>query len=350
MSESLLQAGLEQALSKIGSDRQIAVAVSGGPDSSALAVCADAWARQHDRPLWLFHVNHGLQEQADQWVSKVQALGQLLHRPCVTRRVVVDLSSGHGVEGAARLARYRALVSMAAEHRVGVVLLAHHRQDQAETVLMRLLRGSGVTGLSAMEPVTKRGGLFWVRPWLDVSRETILDYLAVFSERTGWLAVQDPTNQAGDLARAVLRARVIPAIESRWPAWDQALARHAKQASEADRLLFRYGRQMLAQISLESPPGEPQTLSLARWRELNPDEQALAVRVWLRLAGMQMPTERRLRELLRQLRDVHALGHDRQLKWEQVDCEILCVRGQLHLRAKIPGFEESSRDGSESFQ
>ena len=338
MSDSLLRLGLEQALAQIPRESNIAVALSGGPDSSALAILADVWARQHHRTLHLFHVHHGLQQQADHWIDSVKRLATLLNRALDIRYVTVDLGAGHGVEGAARNARYAAIKSMAAEHDVQAVLLAHHQQDQAETVLLRLFRGAGVTGLAAMARVHQRDGLYWVRPWLDAPRAAILEVLSRFSDQTGWLPVQDPSNLDERLARGALRKSVIPAIERHWPAWRQTLARHAQQSAEADRLLMRFGQQLLLQITVQTQGAHP-VLSLAQWRELEQDEQVLVIRVWLRLAQVQMPTEKRLAELIKQLRQVHALGHDRGLKWEQRDCTISCVRGQLHLDAKIAGFE-----------
>lgn len=339
MSNSLLRSSLEQALRHIPARSSVAVALSGGPDSSALAIEACAWARNHARGLRLLHVHHGLQQQADAWTETVRQLASLLDLALDIRHVKVDLNSGHGLEGAARNARYAAIESMAHENHVGVILLAHHQQDQAETVLMRLLRGAGVTGLAGMAQTTERSGLYWVRPWLDVPRQDILDSLVAFSVQTGWLPVDDPSNFDDNLARGTLRSKVIPAIRTHWPSWHQTLTRHAEQAAQADRLLVRYGKQLLAQITTDSAADWP-VLSLAQWRELQSDEQVLVIRVWLRLAGVQMPTDRRLADLLRQLRQVHALGHDRDLQWQQRDCRISCIRGQLHLYVKIAGFED----------
>jgi tRNA(Ile)-lysidine synthase len=344
--DSLLYASLEQALGQLPGDLNLAVALSGGPDSSALAICADGFARRHNRSIYFLHVHHGLHADADAWTTKVRALAEGLDRALDVRHVTVDLAGGLGVEGAARLARYQAIESMAAERNVGAVLLAHHQQDQAETVLMRLLRGSGVSGMAAMAPITRRSGLYWVRPWLDMSRKDLLDCVSDYTERTGWLPVDDPSNLDGSLARGTLRAKVIPAVQSHWPAWQQALARHAQQAAQVDRLLLRFGDRLLSELAIDTASGTWPVLSLVQWRALDPDEQVLALRVWLGQAGFQMPTDKRLVELVRQLRDVHALGHDRDLKWEQQDCMVCCIRGQLHLHAKISGFEGEAGDGA----
>lgn len=338
MSASALQEGIHQVLGGLEAQAGIAIALSGGPDSSALAVCVDHWCRQFNTPLFLFHIHHGLQAQADIWQAQVQALAQLLGRPLAVQRVQVDLTSGLGLEGAARQARYQALSEMAGQHDVQAILLAHHQQDQAETVLMRLLRGSGVAGLAGMAPIARRDRVVWLRPWLDVGRDEILKYLEQFTKRTGWSPVDDPSNLDAGFARGVLRTRVIPTIEQHWPGWRQSLARHAKQAAQADRLLTAYGELLLEQVVVDgSGPAmaEPAGLSLAKWRELNEDVQVLVLRVWFKGAGVHMPTDKRLAELVRQLREVHALGHDRSLKWQQSDCVVSCIRGLMFLQAKM---------------
>jgi tRNA(Ile)-lysidine synthase len=336
----VLETALARTLEALPSNLSLAVGLSGGPDSSAMAICLDR-GLPPDR-LLLFHVHHGLSEQADTWQAKAQALADLLKRPLYVRRVDVDLDAGLGLEGAARQARRAALKDLASEHQVDAMLLAHHQQDQAETVLMRLLRGSGVQGLAAMRAITHEAGLTWVRPWLDVSRHQILDYLRAFSERTGWTPVDDPSNHDATLARGTLRSQVLPAIETHWPAWQGSLSRHAKQAAQASRLLERYGQRLVHELRCDvtpTDPGQPTlvapVLSLQKWRALDPDEQVLALRVWMSDANATMPTEKRVNELVRQLNQVHALGHDRQLKWQQQDAEVLCIRGQLHLRVKL---------------
>ena len=337
-----LDTTLARFFESLHTNQPIAVALSGGPDSSALAMCMDSWCRQHDHDLYLFHVHHGLSDSADTWQAQAQLLAEHLNRPMVVRRVDVDLHAGLGLEGAARQARRDAIREMALAHEVQTVVLGHHQQDQAETVLMRLLRGAGVQGLAAMADSRCEHGLNWVRPWLDVPRQHIIDYLAAFTSRTGWLPVDDPSNADDSLARGTLRRRVIPAIESHWPAWRMTLARHAKQSAQAARLLQRYGHRLLHDIEMPDVDGmqvvsscSSPCLSLAKWRELSPDEQVLVIRTWLSQAGVQMPTDKRLNELVRQLNGVHALGHDRALTWKQRDCEVRCIRGQLHLQATL---------------
>ena len=130
-----LSALLKTALSTLVPQAPIAVALSGGADSVALALVAVEYCAGNPRPLYFFHVHHGLMSQADGWIAHLQKFSQELNIPLHVRHVQVDLAAGLGVEGAARDARYLALAQLCYEQEVAALLLAHHRQDQAETVL-----------------------------------------------------------------------------------------------------------------------------------------------------------------------------------------------------------------------
>ncbi|HYG43999.1 MAG TPA: tRNA lysidine(34) synthetase TilS, partial [Bordetella sp.] len=153
---------------------RLAVAVSGGADSAMLAAHAAPVARKLGRDLLIFHVHHGLLADADNWAEHVLALGRILQVPVHTARVQVPAASGLGIEAAAREARYAALAELARQQAVSHILLAHHQRDQAETVLLRLLRGTGLEGMAAMAPSVPRDGLLYLRPWLDQDRAEIL--------------------------------------------------------------------------------------------------------------------------------------------------------------------------------
>ena len=313
-----------------------AVGLSGGPDSAALAICCAKLAQQNQLELHLFHVHHGLHPQADQWLASAADLAQRLGLDLTTQKVVVDLSAGLGLEAAARQARYAALLEMSHAHGVNALLLAHHMQDQAETVLLRLLRGAGVMGLGAMRSVTPQGNVLWLRPWLDVEHEEILAVVNAFSASTGWQPVDDPSNRDEALGRGALRERVIPALKGRWPAWHRTLSRHAQQAAEAEQLLSEFGQQLLQTVVAPALPKEKScVIDLLSWRGLSQAQQALVLRTWLAQAAVPMPTQARLGDLMRQLRQLHALGHDRALQWQHGASVIYCVRGRIELHAKI---------------
>lgn len=333
-----IQICLMQAQGAGPSVEAVAVGLSGGPDSCALAICSQVASRRLGLKLHLFHVHHGLHEQADAWMQATRELAELLALPLTTRRVLVDQHSGKGIEAAARRSRHAALSEMAKSHGVGCLLLAHHAQDQAETVLMRLLRGAGVTGLAAMKPVSSQHGVQVLRPWLETDRARLGLLVNEFSAHTGWQPVDDPSNRDVLLARGALRETVLPAIASRWPAWWRTLSRHAQQAAEVDELLGQFGEHLLSEVlSGDSSAEQTPTIDLSRWRGLTASQQALVLRVWFAQHGAPMPTDASLQELMRQLRGLHALGHDRAMRWRHGECVVTCVRGQVQLHVKLGG-------------
>lgn len=305
---------------------RIAVALSGGADSAMLAVHAAPVARELGIDLVLFHVHHGLQAAADDWTQHVQALAGLLALPLSVARVDVAQAAGKGIEAAARDARYAALAQLAREQDVTHVLLAHHRNDQAETVLLRLLRGTGLTGMAAMAPVSRRDGLVYLRPWLDIGRDTILQAADAVAAASGWRPVQDPTNADPHYTRAALRELLAPVLDARWPGWRGIVARHARHMGEAAQILDEVAREDLAALD---PSADGASFSLQAWRGLSEARQAHVLRYWLQQNGARMPTDARMRDLLRQLRGLHSLGHDRQLRVEQAGHVIRCHRGRV---------------------
>jgi len=307
---------------------RVAVAASGGADSAMLALAAAHALRERAGELLLFHVHHGLQAMADHWAAQVVVLGGQLGAAVHVARVDVPAGTGKGIEAAARDARYHALGALAARHGAAHVLLAHHRDDQAETVLLRLLRGSGPHGMAAMAPVMARGGVQYLRPWLDLPRQAIRQAARAHAESTGWQAADDPTNADPRYTRAAVRTQLAPVLDARWPGWQAIVARHARQMAEAAQILDEVAA---ADLQGLDPDETGRSLSLAAWRQLSPPRQAQVLRHWLAVQGVPMPTEARLGELLRQLRQVHQLGHDRALCLRHAGHLVRCVRGRICL-------------------
>ncbi|WP_312027923.1 tRNA lysidine(34) synthetase TilS [Achromobacter denitrificans] len=305
---------------------RVAVAVSGGADSAMLAVHAAAVARELGIGIALFHIHHGLQGSADEWGRQVRVLAERLALPVSEARVDVALAAGKGIEAAARDARYAALARLAGEHGIRHVLLAHHRNDQAETVLLRLLRGTGLVGMAAMKPVSARDGVVYLRPWLELGREAILRAADDVEAACGWRPVQDPTNADPRYTRAALRELLAPALDARWPGWRAIVARHARHMAQAAEILDEVAREDFAALD-PSPDGA--SFSLKAWRGLSEARQAHVLRHWLERNGARMPTDARMQDLLRQLRGLHSLGHDRQLRVEQAGHVIRCHRGRV---------------------
>ncbi|MDN5842841.1 MAG: tRNA lysidine(34) synthetase TilS [Alcaligenaceae bacterium] len=308
-----------------------AVALSGGPDSAMLAVHAARLAASSGRVMHCFHIHHGLQHVADDWQTHAHRLASRLGVSCHSLRVDVDLGRGDGVESAARSARYRGLARLAAQTGVRQICLAHHQDDQAETVLLRLLRGAGPQGLSAMAPESVRDGVQYLRPWLDVPRARIVAAAAAFAQRAAWAPVEDPTNHDPKYTRSALRTQLAPVLDERWQGWQGVLARHARQSRELMELVEGLALEDWQRIE---PAPDGLSFSLAAWRTLAPARQAMVLRHWLDRHGLHAPTDARLAELMRQLRGLHALGHDRGMKLKHGDAWITCVRGRVILILK----------------
>lgn len=223
---SRLTTDLERAGVRPG-DR-VGVACSGGADSTALLVLL-AEARVHD--LHVLHVHHGLRRDADEDAEAVAELASSLDLPWTVLRVDVRRAPRTSLEAEARDARYAALERAAEELGLSWIATAHTRDDQAETVLLRILRGTGVGGLAGIAPV--RGRL--VRPFLRVGRDELRALLA--DREVGWR--EDPTNADLSRDRNWVRRVVLPLLAERREGVDATLARLARLARSDDALLAR---------------------------------------------------------------------------------------------------------------
>lgn len=252
------------------------VALSGGLDSSVLLHLLATLRARHDLPvLRAIHVHHGLQPAADAWPEHCRQLCDGLGMELLVRHVQVAQAAS--VEQAARNARYDAF---AGALRPGEVLLTgQHRDDQAETLLLRLMRGAGLRGLSAMPSQRSLGAGMLVRPLLDISRGELLAHAR--EHDVPW--IEDPSNEDTRFARNYLRHQVLPALLSRWPQASRSLARAASHLGEARELLDELAQQDLA-AALEpcrhSWLALP-SLSLSRLAELSPARQRNALQFWL---------------------------------------------------------------------
>ncbi|MGB6008621.1 tRNA lysidine(34) synthetase TilS [Castellaniella sp.] len=323
-----LLAAVRGALTDAPAGAAIGVALSAGADSAMLALHAAVAAADAGRPLHCFHIHHGLQGAADRWQAQAHRLAGLLGASCHSRRVQVDARQGLGMEAAARSARYAALAALADRAGVGHVLLAHHQDDQAETVLLRLLRGSGPLGLAAMAAVARHNGVTYHRPWLEQPRSLILQAAQRFEALSAWRPVQDPSNQDPQYKRAAVRLDLAPVLDAHWPAWRRTLSRHARQARELAQRAQDAAREDWLRLDLRDGGA---SFSLSAWRLLPQAHQAPVLRFWLQERGLRMPTEARLDAWLKQLREVHALGHDRQVRLRHENHWILVQKGRVRL-------------------
>jgi tRNA(Ile)-lysidine synthase len=262
----------------------VCVAFSGGVDSTALlgALAPGPRSRLQLRAL---HVNHGLHPGAGVWSAHCHKIARHLGVPLKVIGVHVPRTRGTSLEAQARDARYAALACEV--HADEILLTAHHADDQLETVFLQLLRGAGVAGIAAMPELTRFAAGWLARPLLARSRDELAAW--VDKRRLAW--IEDATNADERLDRNYLRRQVLPRIRSRWPACAQTVARSARHAAQAQRILEDVGRADLNKAA------DGAALSVTALRALAPERRANALRVWIADAGWPVPDARRLEEL-----------------------------------------------------
>ena len=294
------------------------VAYSGGVDSTVLLHAMRAFAARRGHGLRAVHVNHALQPAAADFERHCVRVCREWGVPLERMHREQEPVPGPGPEAQARGIRYRALRRHAQAGTA--VLLAHHRDDQAETLLLQLLRGAGVAGTAAMPLCRDWGAGKLVRPLLDVPRREIEEYA-----RAHRLAfVQDPSNLDLEVGRNFLRREVLPLLKRRWPSAPATLARSARHHAHAARLLHERADEDL---------GGADTIPVEFLASLSEDRQVNLVRFWIARRGFAVPGERRLG---RWLRTVHAAGADRVPEEILEDYRMYRWRGRLHLVARHP--------------
>ncbi len=285
------------ALSDVPPDARIAIAYSGGLDSSVLL---DAAVRIAGAPRCIaLHVHHGLSPNADAWAAHAEASAAALGVGFDAMRVDVPRASGAGIEASARESRYRALDAMCERHGAAVLWLAQHADDQAETVLLQLLRGAGIAGLAAMAPRYRPAGapVERVRPLLRLLRAQLERYAAV--RGLDW--IDDESNADTRFARNALRIDVLPALAAHFPGFRDALGRAAQHAAAAQRLLDD-----LAALDFDVAARDAgRALSREALVALDDERGANLLRFWMRSLGLPGASAARLANMMRQLRDAH---------------------------------------------
>lgn len=255
----------------------VAVATSGGRDSTALLHATARAAQPLGLQVVALHVHHGLVPQADGWVKHLRRQTRrwaVAGLPVALRVSYLNGQPGAGdsVEAWARKARYEALGRMAREAGASVVLLAHHEQDQAETFLLQALRMGSPAGLSAMPASAVRNGLTWLRPWLSQPRSVIEAYVRRYRLRF----VDDESNAELRFARNRLRLQVMPHLQAAFPTAIQQLAAAARRQQEASACL-----QELAEQDAQTCVSSEGRVVLRAWLALSAARRSHLLRRWL---------------------------------------------------------------------
>jgi len=280
------------------------VGFSGGADSTALLVALNELHSEFDINFQAVHFNHGLQVDAMSWQRHCQAFCQQRNIALHVAVLNIHSSLGPGPEGRARQQRYAA-----AEQLLGpgdVLLTAHHADDNAETLLINLMRGCGMDGIAGIPHIRALGDGRVARPFLGLQRSDLEAFLRTRDIK--WL--EDPSNLNQEFDRNFIRNGLLPILAQRWPGAVKSLnqvSSHARELTEIITKLLEahYGHLILDGFTLALPP-------LLR---LEPELQGLLLRQWLRDQDIITPPRRRLSEFLRQLNLTSSPGEHAELRW-----------------------------------
>ncbi len=307
---------------------RIAVAYSGGLDSSVLLRLAAHYGRDAGIDLYAFHVHHGLSPNAGQWLAHCRREAEALGVYFDAREVEVQDIADHGTEQAARLARYEALAEMCTQHQVALLLTAHHQDDQAETVLLQLFRGAGLRGLGGMAALHENHellgeGITVLRPMLDSSRADLEHYAR--DHALGH--VDDESNADTRYRRNAIRQRIAPAIEEHFPGFATTVSRSARHLQSAQRLLDELAVMDLANCE------QGGALVIDRLRMLSAERIDNLLRYWLLAQGADdLPSEAQLAQLRAQVLDAKPDVHP------MVEISGLTVLRESGLVIVVPSF------------
>jgi tRNA(Ile)-lysidine synthase len=273
---------------------RLIVGYSGGIDSHVLLhLLATNRAFWPERELEAIYIDHNLQTDNTAWEEHCARVCFELDIPFRALHVDARPRYGEGQEAAARCARYAAFAT--ALDPKSALLTAHHCDDQAETVLLQLLRGAGPHGLAAMPESIRLGQGQLLRPLLGFSRTELLTY--ALSKKLHW--IEDESNTDIRFSRNYLRHDIIPLIEKRWPAFNRSLSRSARLCAEAASLLDKKAAVDLAQMQFDTDYKD--ALCISKLCRLSEPSQRNLIRYWLRQLGLPIPSSQQLRYLIRNI-------------------------------------------------
>jgi tRNA(Ile)-lysidine synthase len=306
-------------------DGTLCVALSGGPDSTALLHALAQLPQARARGLRALHVDHGLHNQSAQWALQCEAICNAWQIELRVLKVQVERASGDGIEAAARKARYAVLADALREGER--LVLGHHRDDQIETVLLKLLRGAGPEGLGGMRAQRELGrGLLW-RPLLDLPRKRLCEYI----DAHGLGFVTDPSNRDRRYSRNRLRHDVLPVLDAHWPHAGDAILHSARLSrAAADALATQWQAALNALLDPLT-----QSLDASGWHRLAPALREPLLDHWLHERGCTAPTTAQRTQIEKQ---IHAReGRMPCVRWAGTELHIW--KGRLWARQPLPAFD-----------
>lgn len=273
------------------------LALSGGIDSMVLLHALQQLSQRLPFTLSAMHVHHGLSPHADRWLQVCQQTCIESATPFYVEKIHVDQHSGQGIEAAARAGRYRVLEQSRSRINATAIVTAHHAQDQAETLLLQLVRGAGAKGLSAM-PDRDDNRKLW-RPMLGISKADIQAY----AEQHALQWVEDESNADLSYDRNYMRQQVMPVMRARYPQLDQSLGRSALHLAETQQLLHDLAQQDLHACDLR-PEWQGQSIDIVKVQSLGDVRARNLLRGWFDTQALRMPNTEQLQDYWQQLATV----------------------------------------------
>jgi tRNA(Ile)-lysidine synthase len=311
-----------------GDPKRLVIAFSGGLDSTVLLHALAVSREVHGKSLLAVYVNHGLHQDSGRWGDHCEAIARSLNVEIERLAVDVMTDAGKGTEAAARTARYDVLRSLIQEG--DWLLSAHHKDDQAETLLLNLMRGSGPSGLSGIAGFRPLASGWLVRPLLSFSQSELRNYAT--QHDLSW--IDDPSNEDRQFDRNYLRHEILPRLEERWPEVSDRLRQSAVLAREAATMLDQ-----LADDDLQALADRPDRLSLDALRALPSERQRNVIRYVVRELGLPAPPATQLRSILA---DLLPAREDAQPLVQWKGAEVRRYRDQVYVLPEKKSMPEKS--------
>ena len=305
------------------------IAFSGGLDSTVLLYLCTHLNKERIIPDPIaVHVNHGLHREAESWGRHCQNVCESLSIPYQSVSVNAHANSGESPEDAARKARYQAFKGFLAKN--DVLLTAHHQDDQAETVLLRLFRGAGVQGLAGIAESITFGNGRLVRPLLDFNKRSLMEFAR--NENLRW--IEDSSNADNRFDRNFLRQHVVPLLKNRWPSIEKTISRSACHCGEAKQLLKFRANELLNRVHHKNH----NTLRIEKLRSLGDPDKRLVIRQWIDQSGYESPSTILIHRILTE--SINAAA-DRNPRICWAAAEINRYRNELYLFPRQGKFDRN---------
>jgi len=319
----------EPEIKKIADAGRYLVAYSGGMDSHVLLHAIAALRERLSGQLVAVHIDHGLNPQSSRWSEHCQHKCVELDISFVSLKVDARHEPGESPESAARKSRYSAFNAFMQNN--DCLLTAHHQDDQAETVLLQLLRGGGPHGLSAMPElkILKKG--FHIRPLLGFDRAALLDYAK--THHLSWL--EDPSNAEINFARNYLRHEVMPNLRKQWPGFSLTVSRSASLCSDAAHLIDEVAADDLSAVITT----DKSVISLESFSVYSENRQRNILRYWFVLLGLSQPNMKHIKKILD---DILTARGDRNPVVTWGDVEVRRYRGLMYAMEKLQSFDRGA--------